>query len=195
MKLLSIQIPTILGREAQYEKLFTYLNKQIELHPEIEIISLKDNKELTIGKKRQLLLESTEAEYFVQIDDDDSVPEYYIHEVLKALESRPDCVGYLESVIMNGQQKIACHSNIFNDWNQNEKGYDYVRTIFCKDIIKTDLAKKIGFSDIRFGEDHDFAKRLKNSKLLIDEYFINKIMYYYSHNSLTTEQHKQRYGL
>jgi len=195
MKLLSIQIPTILGREVQYEKLFTHLSKQVELHPEVEIISLKDNKELTIGKKRQQLLESTEAEYFVQIDDDDSVPEYYIHEVLKALEARPDCVGYLESVIMNGQQKIACHSNIFNDWNQNEKGYDYVRTIFCKDIIKTDIAKKIGFSDIRFGEDHDFAKRLKNSKLLIDEYFINKIMYYYSHNSLTTEQHKQRYGL
>lgn len=193
MKLLSIQIPTIVGREEKFNKLYNYLLNQIGNN--IEIISIKDNKELTIGAKRQQLLDMCDAEYFVQIDDDDSVPDYYIEEVLKALESKPDCVGYLESVIMNGKQTIACHSNAFEDWGNNKNGYEYVRTIFCKDIIKTSLAKQIGFPDLRFAEDHVFAQKLKHSGLLKTEIFINKIMYYYSHNTLTHEQHKQRYGL
>jgi hypothetical protein len=200
MKLLSIHIPTIVGREEQFDKLYQHLLLDIDLYhvdrSEVEIISEKDNKKMSIGEKRQLLLNRCDAQYFVQIDDDDMVKNGYIATVIGALkEFSPDCIGYLEGVQMNGVSKIAAHSDRFADWGENIEGYDYVRTIFCKDVIRTDIARKIGFSDMRFGEDHDFSRRLKSSGLITWEVFINEIMYYYEGNNLNADQHRERYGI
>ena len=198
---LTICIPTIVGREKEFDELFHELCSQNGMEVlangkrEVEILWMRDNKEMSIGKKRQHLLNNAKGEYIVMIDEDDKVPFDYIHEVLVALKQRPDCVGYLEQCKINGHNQIACHSNRFADWATNQDGYDYVRTIFCKDVIRTDIARKIGFSDMRFAEDHYFAKRLKASGLLEKEIFIDKIMYYYTSNTLTPKQHIERYGL
>ena len=193
--LLEIQIPTILGREETCERLVRKITSQIKSINQVGIKIMKDNRELSIGMKRQKLVEECTAEYLVQIDDDDDIPDCYVEEILLALESKPDCIGYIESVTINNNRLLACHSNRFDDWSENQLGFHFIRTIFCKDVIKTSIAREVGFSDMRFGEDHDFARKLKASGLLKNEVFINKIMYYYSHNSLTSQQHKERYGL
>lgn len=199
MKLLSIQIPTVVGREKQFNRLYNRLFDEIEeydLGADVEVIYCRDNKEMSIGVKRQLLLDKCDAVYFVQIDDDDDVRRRYVHDVVKILRMyTPDCIGYLEQCIINGQKKIACHSNRFLSWGENIQGFDYVRTIFCKDVIKTEIARKIGFADMRFGEDYDFSKRLKESRLLEIEYFVNDVMYYYESNTLNQNEHNERYGI
>lgn len=185
---LTILIPTIQGREAQFDALVDSLNAQGFTN----IVHLKDNKEISIGAKRQLLLDKCETDYFVMIDDDDSVAPNYIARISQALLCTPDCVTYLESV--NGNQ-VACHSNVWNAWGNNKEGFTYVRTPFYKDVLRTDIAKKIGFKDMRYGEDHNFSIRLKQSGLIKTEIFINELMYFYSAPpSLTTLQHKARYG-
>lgn len=199
MKLLSIHIPTIVGRERQLQMLLNSLKHQMSRNQitfdDIEIITQCDNKEMSIGAKRQILLDRCNAEYCVAIDDDDHVDEFYLYKVLVAIQSRPDCIGYLEHCTIDGQKKISCHSKRYPTWANNVDGYDFVRSIFCKDVIKTDIARYIGFSDFRFGEDHDFSKRLAASGLLKTEVFINEVMYYYEANTLTQEQHNKRYGL
>lgn len=191
---LSILIPTVVGREACFEKLYTHLSAQIKDH-DVEVLFLKDNKELSIGAKRQKLLEMASGDYMVMIDDDDWVPDDYVFQITYILKDKPDCIGYLESVTINGEQGLACHSNRFKDWGYNQDGYQYVRTIFYKDPIRTDIARKVGIADMRYGEDHDFARRLKASGLLKKEIFYNRVMYYYTFNSMKQELLNQRYGI
>lgn len=186
--MLTILIPTITGRETQFE----WLVNSIKQQGFDNIISIKDNKEISIGAKRQKLIELCETPYCWMIDDDDFILATAIEKIHKALKCEPDCVTFLESV--NGNQ-IACHSNIWNQWSSNKETYQYVRTPFYKDVLRTDIVKKIGFKDMRFGEDHDFSIRLKQSGLIKTEVFINECMYFYKGERLTPQQHKERYGI
>lgn len=196
--ILSICIPTINGRESQLDSLVTdCLYEQLRERPEALILIEKDNKEMSIGAKRQILLERVTMPYFCMIDDDDTVAPDFVKEVLQAIErEQPDCIGYLESIIQPGHiDKLAIHSNRYEEWANNRDGYDYVRTIFCKDVIKTEIALQIGFNkDLRYGEDHDFARRLKASGLLEKEVFLPKIMYYYNAPD-GNEPSNKRYGI
>lgn len=195
--LLSFLIPTIIGREAKFQSLIDTISKQIHGLGYIDIKYCKDNKEMSIGAKRQVLLNQCEANYFVMVDDDDSLPEYYVSEILSALQFNPDCVTYREAV-MNGGRHIetADHSNKYKKWGNKTGSFDYVRTPFYKDVIKTYIGKKIGFKNIRYGEDIDFANRLKSSGLIVNEVHLNKIMYYYNApNPLSPKEHNKRYGI
>lgn len=188
-KLLTILVPTVYGREAEFNRLLDNLSAQWDNRCELKYMI--DNKEMSIGRKRHLLLQACETAYFVMIDDDDLVSDDYIASVLQALAQRPDCVCYLESV--NGD--IACHSNRFAAWANNRQGYKYVRTPYYKDVLKTAHARQVGFKDMRYGEDHDFSLRLKASGLIKTEVFIDRVMYYYAAPKLTAKEHKERYGI
>jgi len=197
--LLTILIPTITGREHLLSALIDKLSMQIiecEATSSVEVAYLPDNKEMTIGAKRQELLNGCKSEYFVMIDDDDTVSDSYIEDVILALEGRPDCVTYLEAVRTGNKEAIASHRAIYAGWDNNKHGYAYVRTPYYKDVIKTEIAKQVGFNDIRYGEDHDFSERLKQSGLIKTEVHLPQIMYIYNAPSaLNGRQHKERYGI
>lgn len=197
---LTIAIPTVIGREAQFEALQAELFIQRKVYGfvnSVEIISLCDNKEISIGAKRQKLYEMAKGEYTVQIDDDDWIAPTYIEDVMKALLYNLDCIGYVERCIINGKTMYSKISNEFADWatvSPNEiDGFHYQRTPFFKVPIKTSICLQVGVNDLRFGEDHDFARRIKPK--LITEVFIPKALYYYTADSLTPEQHNERYGI
>lgn len=192
--ILTILIPTITGREAQFEELTAHLYNQITTG--VDIKYYRDNKELSIGMKRQVLLNNCEAEYFVMIDDDDTTSETFIEDILQALETKPDCVTYQEQINLIGGTQTANHSNKYEVWGNNHDGYSYTRTPFYKDVIRTNIAKQIGFKDVRYGEDHDFATRLKASGLIKTEVHIDKPMYIYNApKGLSAREHKLRYGI
>jgi glycosyltransferase involved in cell wall biosynthesis len=174
--ILSVLIPTINGREVFFTRILEKVNDQKT--EEIEIISLKDNKEISIGSKRQQLLEKASGEYVVFIDDDDLIADDYINSILDALLEKPDCVGF-EINCTGTLGKTASVSNRWSDWGENKEGYDYVRTPYHKVPIKKDIALAIGFKDLRYAEDYDFSKRLKQSGLIKKEIYISKVLYYY----------------
>lgn len=204
--ILSILIPTVEGREWEFERLTTELFRQTShdlpymQDVTIQLAKLKDNKEITIGAKRQKLYEMATGEYSVQIDDDDNIAPDYIERVLKALSSKPDCVCYFEHVNYNGSTLVSCHSNDFADWGENftdRQGqfYNYIRTPFFKDVIKTDICRQIPVPNIRYAEDIQWARALKKSGLIKSEVFINDFMYFYSYTNQTEAQMKERYGI
>lgn len=183
---LTVAIPSIVERKEQFEALLTHLYRIAPIW--VEIIDLIDNKTISIGSKRQQLLETAKGEYIVMVDDDDTIPDYYFDKLLPALEQQPDCVGYIEQV----GEKNAIHSKRFKHWGESKEAYH--RTPFCKDPIRTELARQVGFKDMRYGEDHDFAKRLY--PLLKTEVFIDEIMYIYNQpKRLSKQEHKKRYGI
>lgn len=191
---LSILICTIEGREDKFETLLTSIKKQMLLDyvGKVELLKKIDNKEISVGEKRQYLLNRAEGDYIVYIDDDDAVADDYISSILKAIEQNPDCIGFKIECNMEGTKHKAIASNIYDDWCENIDGFKYCRTIYHKTPVKREIALQIGFKDMRFGEDYDYSKRLKQSKLLKTEVFIDKYLYFYNYKY---ENPNTKYGI
>ncbi len=206
---LSILIPTVVGREEQVTRLENKLCLLIKPHTgfirtintiygcfnnDVEIIFFKDNKEMTIGEKRELLYKEANGLYSLQIDDDDDIADNGIELILDAIKNNPgvDCITYRENCMMNGKYYSSNHSLKYDDWADKFDGFDYVRTPFYKDVIRTDIAKSVPFEHIRYGEDHAWARTLKPH--LKTEAHIDEEIYFYIHNS-TPEKHNERYGI
>lgn len=192
--ILSILIPTIKGREKQFNALEEFLQWQINqasVWNEVEIKSLCDNKEMSIGAKRNELLKMASGDYCIMIDDDDTVDFRFIELVLLALEKKPDCIGYKELCIYEGKRiESSIFSKKYKDWQENFDGFNHVRTPFYKAPIKTELCRNVGFKDLRYAEDHDFAKRIY--PLLKTEEYIDEFMYIYRYKH---EPHNLKYGI
>lgn len=195
---LSILIPTVVGREEKLNQLMKVLDPQFDrlvqlsIHSGImpvEILIDKDNKEVSIGAKRQRLLEKALGEYVVFVDDDDLVSDDYIDQILNNLGE--DAIGFLidcfEQSRYTGRAKA---SRSYANWGENQDGYKYVRTIYHKTPVKRELALRAGFKDMRFGEDYDYCMRLK--PFIKSENFIDKVLYYYRYEH---EDHNTKYGI
>lgn len=195
--LLSLLIPTTIDRRPMFICLLERLKRLCNGVEGVEIMYCEDDKEMTIGAKRQHLIESANGEYAVQVDSDDDISNYFISEIMTALKENPDCVTYLEAIYTNGKHtQTACHSNKYQRWANNQDGYQFVRCPFYKDVIRTSIAKQIGFKDMRYGEDNDFSLRLKQSGLIKTEVHIPRVMYIYNAPApLTSKQHRERYGI
>lgn len=209
--LLSILIPTVIERTVEffnlYNKLVNFCEKKsisgcsftgddikfkgyiTEL---IQIGFICDNKEMSIGEKRSLLYKNAFGLYSLQIDDDDDISENGIELILQSIKENPDCITYRENCMINGKYYSSNHSLKYDDWADNQDGFDYVRTPFYKDVIKTEIARSVPFEHIRYGEDHAWSRALKPH--LKSEVHIDEEIYFYIHNS-NPEKHNERYGI
>lgn len=193
----AILIATIETRKAQFEKLRSFIQSQIvknSLIGQCEIVHISDNKEISVGLKRQRLLEIANSNYVAFIDDDDWVSDDYLKEIINSIDTNsPDSIGFLVRCTFNGSDPImAKASNKYDDWAEDVDGYKYVRTPYHKTPIKRDLAVQIGFKDIRYAEDHDYSRRLKAAGLIRKEDYIDAPLYYYSY---VHEDHNSKYGI
>lgn len=201
---LSILICTIVGREHLFGMLYHRIKSQgrfndtingcVDKQLGVEILFDKDNKEISIGAKRQRLLERATGKLVSYVDDDDLLANKYIYNILKATREDPklDCIGFLIDCDMDGRHKRAIASLLYKQNQDNAYGYDYVRTIYHKTPVLREHALKIGFKDMRFGEDFEYASRLNKSGLLKREVFVNDNMYFYRYR---TEPHGFKYGI
>lgn len=176
--ILSILICTIPKRKYLLEILVKGLKAQIALcNTDVEIIP--DPNPGTVGAKRQRLIEKAQGEYVVFIDDDDRVSADYVRSVLYALESKPDVVGFMGFITTNGRYKT--HFKISKDcgYETTVKGHERFNNHLSP--IKRSIALQIGYKDITFQEDYDYAVRLVNSGLIKTERFISKYLYFYQY--------------
>lgn len=197
---LSILIATIEGRKARFFSLMEELDRQRGAFPPgyVEILSLSDNKEMNLGRKRNLLLEMAAGRYVVFIDDDDWIGPDYVKNILNAIvEEEPDCIGWLIDCefrdLGGGLRKTAraiC-SNRYNGWQENNDGYDITQFIYHKNPVRREIALAVKFPEKNYGEDYPFGVGIK--KYLKKETFIDEVMYYYRYQD-EPGGHKERYG-
>lgn len=177
---LSILIPTIAGRESEYNSLIESLEPQ--LTDDVEICVLKDNKEMTIGAKRNILLQGAEGEYIAFVDDDDKLPGDYIGQLLKAIESGCDCASLKGRYFVNGTFiGFFEHSLKYSEWKTNKNGHDikYERWPNHLNCIKAEIAKQFKFDEINHGEDYKWSKQIHDSGRLKTEFYIPEVIYHY----------------
>lgn len=197
--LLSILIPTVVGREVEFNRLKTRINNIFLTNNiksgTVECRVLIDNKELTVGEKRERLYAMAIGDYVWQIDDDDDISDDSIILILRAIKQKPDCITFQEKCVINGVEYRSNHSMLYDDWEGDgqrlfDDGFHYHRTPFMKSVIKATIAKKVPVPHLRYGEDHEWAKKLH--QLLQTEVHIDSDIYFYQH---TSSNHNERYGI
>ena len=176
---LSILIPTLVGREDLFNNLMSILNPQ--LTSEVEVLIEKDNREMTIGEKRNKLLHRANGEYVCFVDCDDEVSKDYIEKILKAIESKPDCCSLRGVITWNGERpEVFEHSLKYCEWKTNDTGYPkYERCINHLNVVKSSIAKQFKFPEINHGEDRIWSEAIQLSGLLKTESFIDSTLYHY----------------
>lgn len=189
--ILSILICTTLDRRELFKKLYYEFFVQTKDLP-VEVLFEEDNKELSIGAKRQKLLLRAQGTYICYFDSDDWPFEWYVSDILKALEQGPDCVGFLIHMTTNNtNSKVCCHSLRYKKWAEKKDGYDYVRSVTIFNPVKREIALQAGFKPLRYGEDHDYSDRV--TPLCKKEVFIDKKLFHYRYSN--KEPHAKKYGI
>jgi hypothetical protein len=210
--LLTILIPTVNGREELCQRLLDKI-KGYAVWVEAEILErnckwncgymydgsvgymiCKDDKTMTIGEKRERMYKEATNLYCWQIDDDDDIADNAIELILEAIKQEPDCITFQEYVNIDGREYKSNHSLSYPGWmgdgNQVlSDGFHFWRTPFFKSVIKTEIAKSVPISHIRWGEDNDWADKLKPH--LKTEVHIDQQLYLYQHIS---SNFNERYG-
>lgn len=171
---LSILICSLKSRSVQLNRLLDQLGPQQT--PDVEIKVLADAGELTVGAKRQRLLEQAEADYVCFIDDDDCISQRYVEGLLEAIETTlPDCVSMQGVRRQDGKPPTA----MLMSRNQRRQGV-LNRPINHLCPVERSLATATGFADMDCGEDCDYADRL--SPLLSTEAYANPGLVQYIYN-------------
>lgn len=183
-KKLSILICTLPSRLVSFEKLKSKLENQAKangLQEQIEILSNADES-ISVGNKRNLLLQQSKGLYVCFIDDDDDVADYYIQELFKLVESNLDCASLKGIITWDGQRpEVFEHSIKYKEYKNHLKNQEVVYERYPNHLncIKSSIAKQIAFTDKNVSEDTDYADLLFASNLIKTEFTIDKILYYY----------------
>ena len=184
MKLWSILIPTMEDRKPLYDKMVADLQKQIaasHAEDEIEIVPSLDKGELTIGTKRNMLLQMAKGKFSSFLDDDDPVVPTYVEEIIAVLRVYDDLdsVGIFEEVYFQDKYAgIGIHSILCDTWT--EVPDSYYRCLDQRTPVRTELARKIKYQDIRWSEDHHWSVAVAKSGMFKKEVFLgHKPLYIY----------------
>lgn len=180
---LSILICTLPSRIFTFAGLITRLKHQVEGLP-VELLWLGDNKNMSVGLKRNHLLHTATGEYTCYIDDDDHVPPNYVSAILKAAEFNPDVIAFDAEISENdGPWKRVVYDKDFpGDRNFPDH---YERWPNHLTPVKRGIALSVGFPNKSSHEDFDFAKGIH--ELIKTQVRIPEILYYYDYSSERSE--------
>lgn len=183
MAFLSILIPTLQSRQDKCLSLVDSLLDQIESENAVglvEVVTLYDKGEKSIGAKRNELVQMAKGEYICFIDDDDTISNNYIKNLLIGIEKKVDCCSLKGVITWDGSNpEIFEHSLKYKAYETTNNNVKYERFPNHLNCIKKSLVFDIKFPEINHGEDTDWATKINNAKVLTTEHYIEEIMYHY----------------
>ena len=199
-KILTIGILSLNERIKSLNDLLGEINKitSRENLDKVEIIVNVDDRQKSVGQKRNEILEQAKGKFVCFIDDDDNIDEDYINIIMKIIRENPelDCIGFSGMYYINGNPAmIFKHANEYGGHYKDDEGIQY-RPINHLNPTRTEIARKIRFPEKNFGEDSDYCDRLLESGLLKNEIIIHdKIMYHYLWDSQETATQQGMHGV
>lgn len=173
---ISILIPTMKPRERLFQQVLAEVQKQIRETPQIrvEVLWESDNGELTLGQKRNVLMDRCNGKYHCFVDDDDILSPYFLKTFVPMIQSGIDydCASFVGAHYDRGRfNKLFHHSLEYPEWE--ERADRFIRSVSPMNMIKTSIVRAVRYKDIRNTEDHEFSKRLMASGLLRTEFKID----------------------
>jgi glycosyltransferase involved in cell wall biosynthesis len=190
MHKLSILIPSLEERKPKLEQLKAELANQIGKR-NVEVLSLSDNRQMSIGQKRNMLLTQSTGEYVAFVDDDDTVSPDYIEKVLNALTKNPDCSSLTgEIVFSDGYSRPFIHSLRYTQWIDDHEGKVYYRPPNHLNAVRRAIAVQVGFPPWNSGEDRSFSMGIRH--YLKKEEWIEGVIYNYKCSKTFEETHNHQ---
>jgi len=190
MRLRNILLPQIFEYydEGEYGKeydIYRYVAK------DIEIVICMDNKQMSVGEKRNLLLKLARAPRVTFIDDDDTVNPLYCDTLLQAIAKHPnaDAINFHAAYYNNSKfdRVVKYSAGYGKDYQDRNFYYRLPNHLMC---VKKELALQTRFKAVNFGEDADYALRLL--PLIKQEVCIDTVLYNYMFNAQTSETQKRK---
>jgi len=189
---LSILIASIPSRLERFlVPLLRELETQIGESPDVEVLTLVDNRRMTIGEKRNHLRSIAAGRYSVFVDDDDRVSADYVSSILDAIRTQPGrdvyCFdvwvrGY-DSVGIGGPEGMVCrygvalaHANLTDHFTRKPNHLM---------VFRTELARRVRFPDTSHGEDDAWGALV--SARVRSEGRIDRVLYHYDFSLETSE--------
>lgn len=165
----SVLIPTIPGREASLQSLMAGIREKVgRLAPmlRIDIVLNFDNREKSIGQKREELLQGATGKYMSFIDDDDQITDAYIEDL------RDTILGEYHVMRLRGQiqQYTFTHSLENALSGMMAQGEVFLRPPNHLNPMMTDVAKLVHFGNAIRGEDLDWTIRMSKRGFLEREF-------------------------
>jgi hypothetical protein len=185
---LSILILSLPNRLGKIELLLNELNKQVS-GKSVQILYLGDNKSMSVGVKRNLLIGISAGRYITFIDDDDMISPTYIDDILTEVEKSPEVISFGVQKYKNGilekEQRFSPKYPI-PYLDPSKKHYNMCPnhlSVWKRDVLEED------FPDKSLGEDHIWAQSM------IPHYNhwvnIDKLLYHYYYSSSESETHRR----
>lgn len=182
----SVLIATIPGREASLQSLLQSIREKVaRLAPELRVeYCIKfDNREMSIGLKREHLLQNAQGKYTSFVDDDDAITDAYIEDLVATIR------GNYPVMRIRGQIADYTFTHSLSnplDGVMAQNGV-FVRPPNHLNPMLADIAKLIHFKDATYGEDLEWTLRLAKSAFLTHEYQsdADRIHYIYTMGSRT----------
>ncbi len=181
---LGVLIPTLDERIDLFNRLTVELSKQmLEFDPgdNVCFIWYRDNKEMTTGAKRNILIEMAverKCEYIAFHDDDDMPGPTYIKRGLEVAESGMDCSELWGEIYFNGKKGMPFHHYLgcTHAWQDDKKYHRFPNHL---NFMKLDLVKDFKFQDKVFGEDMTWAEEINNAEIFKTMMPIPEVIYHY----------------
>jgi glycosyltransferase involved in cell wall biosynthesis len=197
--ILSILTPTIPERRKKFNKLFTKLAIQIydlqKNHPTLGEVELSyDDSEkylnggLSIGKKRESLLQRATGKYVCYLDDDEDIAPNYVETLVRLCHQDKDVVTF------RNLTKTAYYWTIIdmslNHRTDEEANPNYIirRKPWHINPIRSVLAKMHSFEDTNYGEDAAWMNKVL--KHCLTEAHTDMVLHCYNHSSSKSESDK-----
>lgn len=186
--ILSILIPTLPERRAVFTELYNEIQKQI--NPDhiqsVEILfDPSPRGSVSTGMKRDYLLMRARGKYVWFVDDDDSIMEGAISNIIEGSKHNPDSFAINGIMTTDGGNTkkwyIAIDNPYCADWSTGEEVY--LRYPNHITPMKRELVNQFRFKDMSNFEDKDWADQIKAAGVLKTEYKIDIPVYHYRYST------------
>lgn len=160
---LSILIPAVFSRQSF--DMYNYLLKMVGNRP-VEVLALFDNKQRTLGAKRNALMSIARGRFITHCDDDDSFIEPYIGQVLQHIATNPesDVICYKQSATLNGEPTFIVDTDMSYPLEEAQKhngtwiGIRRKPWTWC--TWRRELVKGVPFPDCTNAEDYKWLQQV-----------------------------------
>ncbi len=191
----SILIATICERQDKFKQLAQDLLNQINnlnLNQQVELVFYPDNRQVTVGYKRNQLLKCAQGEYISFIDDDDLIHHNYVGLIYPQLLTNPDCVKLIGIMTQPGHSSILrIHSIQYQEYLDTANAL--LRPPTHLNPMRKSIASQFKFLEVNFGEDKFWTMQIAQSKLLKQEADICEPYYFYQFDPSLSATWSQRF--
>lgn len=173
--LLTVAICSLPERIPSLQNMLRQLEPQAKDKP-VEILSIIDNRTMSIGRKRQYLNEIAHGKYVAHVDDDDEVAADYVDCLLERIrEDKYDCINFVCMVYYNDDPPKPCLYS--KDFGHQTLPNMILRRPNSRCCYKREIALRHRYSDFPYAEDDDWGIRASADITL--ESNIDKPLYFY----------------